>query len=99
MTPIPNGALAHCIRTRSFDHKGRIYDVSACVQPPSPRTVTVHVTCNGHGIYYDYPDGMRTQQKHDVTFFGEIDPLHIETMIAVDYTMDDAERLVRAWVA
>ena len=99
MTLTPIGELSRSIRTRSFDHNGRIYDVSACVLHLSPRTVTVHVTCNGHGIYYDYPDGIRTQQKHEVTFFGEIDPLHIETMNAVDYTMDDAEKLVRAWVA
>ena len=87
------------IRMRSFEHKGRIYDVSACVLASSPRKVTVHVTCNGQGIYFDYPGGVRTQQSHDVTFIGEIDTRHIETMDAIDYTMDDAEKLVRAWVA
>lgn len=67
--------------------------------PLAPETVAVEVTCNGKGIYYDYPDGVRTQQKHEVTFIGEIDWLHIATMNAVDYTMDDAEKLVRAWVS
>jgi hypothetical protein len=86
------------VRTRSFDHAGRIYDVSAWVLPQSPHTITVSVTCNGHGIYYDYPDGVRTEQSHEVTFCGKIDLTHIETMNAVDYTMDDAEKLVRAWV-
>jgi hypothetical protein len=87
------------VRTRSFAHGGRIYDVSACISPRKPRTVTVAVTSNGKGIYYDYPEGVRTQQRHELTFVGDIDISHVETMNAVDYTMDDAEKLVRAWVA
>ena len=99
MIPAVLGEPDPPVRMRSFDHAGRIYDVSACVLPQSPRTVTVRVTCNGHGIYYDYPGGVRTQQRHEVTFLGEIDVIHVETMNAVDYTMDDAEKLVRAWVS
>jgi hypothetical protein len=91
--------LSHLIRARSFDHNDRVYDVFASVRPASPRTVTVHVTCNGHEVYFDYPDGVRTQQCHEVTFLGEVDSLHLETMNVVDFTMDDAEKLVRAWVA
>ena len=99
MIPAVLGEPVAPMRMRSFDHAGRIYNVSACVLPQSPRTVTVRVTCNGHGIYYDYPGGVRTQQRHEVTFFGEIDVTHVATMNAVDYTMDDAEKLVRAWVS
>jgi hypothetical protein len=95
----PAMGLPHLIRARSFDHKGRVYDVFASVLPASPRTVSVHVTSNGHEVFYDYPDGVRTEQLHEVTFFGEVDTLHLETMNAIDYTMDDAEKLVRAWVA
>ncbi len=95
----PATGLSHLIRARSFDHKGKVYDVFASILPASPRTVTVHVTSNGNEVYYDYPDGVRTEQMHEVTFVGEVDLLHLETMNVVDWTMDDAEKLVRAWVA
>jgi hypothetical protein len=99
MTALAVGNSSRILRTRSFDHNGRIYDVSASVSPVTPRTITVEVTSNGAGIYYDYPGGVRTQQMHDVTFIGNIDLSHIATMNAVDFTMDDAEKLVRAWVS
>ena len=54
MIPAVLGEPVPRIRTRNFDHAGRIYDVSASVLPQSPRTVTVRVTCNGHAIYYDW---------------------------------------------
>jgi hypothetical protein len=99
LKPSSSGALLQAVRTRSFEHGGRIYDVSACICALAPRTVVVEVTCNGRGIYFDYPEGVRTQQKHEVTFCRDIDTRHMQTMNAVDFTMDDAEKLVRAWVA
>jgi len=91
-------ALPTNIRERSFDHKGRIYDVVARMSPDSGFTVTVDVMCNGKGIYYDYPDGTRASNRHELWFIGDSDNRQILTSDAVSFSMEDAERLVRAWV-
>lgn len=86
------------IKERSFDHRGRVYDVAASVIDTDRYSFRVDVTCNGRTVNYDFPDGDRTTQHHEVTMQTPIDHRTAESMNAVDYSMDDAEALVRRWV-
>jgi hypothetical protein len=87
------------IKTRSFDHRGRIYDVTASSASTTPYSFCIDVTCNGRAVNYDYPDGYRTTQRHEITLQKPVNHRTAESMNAVDYSMDEAEALVRRWVA
>jgi hypothetical protein len=94
----------HCpsdyiLKERSFDHKGRIYDVAAFVPGRLRDDITVEVTCNGKDVIFSYPDGSRMIEKRILEKVGGFDRDRSTSLNAVDYAMDLAEQHVRYWVA